>query len=58
MKYRMFGQAVTKYIIVLVCAMFWRYLTPPQDYNGAFCFKGGGGMFAEIFTIRNNKNCS
>jgi hypothetical protein len=27
-----------------------------QDYNGAFRFKMGGGMFAEISTIRNNKN--
>jgi hypothetical protein len=26
-----------------------------QDYNGAFRSKGGG-MFAEISTIRNNKN--
>jgi hypothetical protein len=41
MKYRMFGQAASKYMIVLVRVMFWRHLTPPPDYNGAFRFKGG-----------------
>ena len=28
MKYRMFGQAVSKYMIASVCSMFWRHLTP------------------------------
>jgi hypothetical protein len=28
MKFRIFGQAVSKYTIVLVCVMFWRHLTP------------------------------
>jgi hypothetical protein len=28
MKYRMFGQAVSKYMIVSVCVMFRRHLTP------------------------------
>ena len=33
MKYRMFEQAVSKYIIVSVCVMFWRHLTPrPKGY--------------------------
>jgi hypothetical protein len=28
MKFRIFGQAVSKYMIVSVCVMFWRHLTP------------------------------
>jgi hypothetical protein len=28
MKFRIFGRAVSKYMIVSVCAMFWRHLIP------------------------------
>ena len=28
MKFRIFGQAVSKYMIVSLCVMFWRHLTP------------------------------
>ena len=48
MKFRIFGQAVSKYMIVSLCVMFWRHLTPRskgylffEDYNGGFYLKGG-----------------
>jgi hypothetical protein len=27
MKFRIFGQAVSKYMIISVCVMFWRHVT-------------------------------
>jgi hypothetical protein len=45
MKYRMFGQAVGKYMIVFgLCNVLTVFdPSPPQDYNGGFRFKEGGG---------------
>jgi hypothetical protein len=47
MKFRIFGQAVSKYMIVSLCVMFWWHFDPPferlfcEDYNGVFYLKGG-----------------
>ena len=47
MKCKMFGQAVSKYTIVLVCVMLWRHLTPhSKGYvmrisTAVFVLKGG-----------------
>jgi hypothetical protein len=54
-KYRMFCQAVSKYMIVLICVMLCRHLPPferlpYEHFNGGFRFKGGGGgILAGIF---------
>jgi hypothetical protein len=47
MNFRIFGEAVSKYMIVSVCVMFWRHLTPrSKGYfvrisMVAFIWKGG-----------------
>jgi hypothetical protein len=47
MKFRIFDLAVSEYMIVTVCVMFWRHLTPcSKDYfvrisMVAFIWKGG-----------------
>jgi hypothetical protein len=51
-KFRMFGQAVSKYMIVSVCVMLWRHSTP--RWKGYFIrismvffvLKGGRGEHA------------
>ena len=50
MKFRIFGQAVSKYMIVSVCHRLCNVLTAPdppferlfcEDFNGGFYLKGG-----------------
>ena len=50
-----------KNMIVLVCVMCWRHLTPRGNVilsglQWCFLFQRGGGILTEISTIRNNKN--
>jgi hypothetical protein len=48
-KFWMFGQAVSKYIIVSVCVMLWQHSTPIEKLI-LLRFKGGW-IWAEIFTL-------
>jgi hypothetical protein len=56
MKYRMFGQAVSKIHDCFGLCNVMTEFDPPferlfyEDFNGGFHFKGGGWILVEIFT--------
>ena len=50
MKNRMFGQAVSKYMIISVCVMFWWHLTQ-KGYFGRISFKRGVNTCRDIYII-------